>query len=223
LVLAALAWVLPTAGVIAAESPLPTGAPGLTSEKELDSGLVALKPTDVQFYLKTKQATLDRYQHPTPKDRADIAEAKRLDQAQGIAQAKMVADMQAGNMQKAAADALRLTPEQQATSDRGHDLASYDGVSKILAKEAGMPGGQWLSLSNVVEYAARLDDTRYGSGGDDSGVGKSTPEQLAYAANRRRISAANVALVAPSVPEIKRLQNALTQLAVTRAQADASP
>jgi hypothetical protein len=40
--------------------------------------------------------------------------------------------------------------------DRGNAL-SGDGIAKIVAKDAGMPGGQWLSLCKAAEYVAGVD------------------------------------------------------------------
>jgi len=207
-------------GNAAASHKTLTDLPGITSQKDLASGVVPLKPADVQFYIKNMQATLDRYQHPTPQDLADIAEAKRLRQLQVLAQTKMAEDMKAGNMQKAMnEDMFHPTPEQQATLDRGNAL-TYNGLAQMLAKDTGMPGGQWDMLSQVVEYAAGVDATTgYGSGDDGPGS-KPTTEQLAYAANRRRVAAANQALVAHDAPAIKRLHSLVMQAAADRAQAN---
>jgi hypothetical protein len=194
-----------------------TDLPGITSEKDLASVAVVLKPADVQFYIKNMQATLDRYQHPTPKDLADIAEAKRLNQVALLALSKMGEDMKAGNTQKAMnEDMFHPTPEQQATMDRGGAL-SYDGVAEIVAKDAGMPGGQWLAVCKAVEFAAGVDAGVgiYGSAGD-SPTSNPTPEQVAFLANRRRITAADQALVAPNAPEIKRLHGLVMQAASDR-------
>ena len=129
-----------------------TDLPGITSDKDLASGVVPLKPADVQFYIKIMRATLDRYQHPTPQDAADIAEVKRLHQLQTLGQSKMAEDMKAGNMQKAMNDMFHPTPEQQATLDRGEALLG--DAPQMLAKDAGMPGRQWSALYQVVEHAA---------------------------------------------------------------------
>ena len=198
-----------------------TDLPGITSDKDLSSGVVPLKPADVQFYIKIMRATLDRYQHPTPQDLADITEAKRLHQLQTLGQSKMAEDMKAGNMQTAMNDMFHPTPEQQATLDR--DEALSGNAPQMLAKDAGMPGGQWSALYQVVEHAAGVDavdaPTNYGYG-DDSPGGKPSAEQLAFAANRRRTSAANQGLVAPDAPEIKRLHSFVGQAASDRVQAN---
>jgi hypothetical protein len=188
-----------------------TDLPGITSEKDLHSELVPLTPADVQFYMKNIKATLDRLQHPTPQDLADLAEAKRLRQLQMAGQTKMAEDMKAGNMQKAMnEDMFRPTPEQQATLER----TSVD--PGMLAKDAGMPDGQWRELSEAVEYAA--GDLRPGGDGDDGPVAKLTAEQLAKGTKIKQIRAANQALVAPDVPEITRLRTLLGQASGERIQ-----
>jgi hypothetical protein len=175
----------------------------------LQSGVVPLKPPDVGFYMKIMQAALDRYQHPTAKDLADIAEAKRLRQLQLIGQAKMTEDFKAGNMQKGAEDMFHPTPEQSATMDRAAALTG--GVPEMLAMDAGMPSGQWDELQRRVEYAAGIDN-RSGYGSGDSGQAPAlTPEQKARVSALLRTEAANKDLVAPSAGEIKRLSALVMQ------------
>jgi len=50
----------------------------------------------VEFYLLIMRAAVERYQHPTAEDVADIAETERLRQLLSAAQAKIAADSQAG-------------------------------------------------------------------------------------------------------------------------------
>jgi hypothetical protein len=218
---AGLVWALYAASVNSAENQRPlTDLPGITSWKDLESGLVALKPADVQFYVRTMRAAVDRYQHATAKDLADIAEAKRLRKLQMIGQTKMTEDMKAGNWQKAGEDLFKPTPEQSATLDRADALIG--NVQGMLAKDAGMPVDQWDELQKTVEYAAGLDQTGFGSG-DDGPQPILTAAQKARVKELVRVRAADKDLVTPSAPEIARLYTLVGQLASDRAQNNMSP
>jgi hypothetical protein len=194
-----------------------TDLPGVTSNSDFHNG-APLQPADVQFYLRIQRATLDRYQHPTAQDAADIAENKRLRQAMMDAQVKVAADAQAGKSYQAMqADMFTPTPAQQAVMDRAEALLSGH-VADLLAANAGMPENQWDSLSTAVETAAGLHDgDRFGSG-DDSPT-TLTPEQRERAAKIIQRRADNRKLVAPDAPEIKKLAGETAQLIAARAQA----
>ena len=213
---AALVWLLPFAVGVAAGHKPPADMPGITSSRDLASGLVPLKPADLQFYIKILRTTVARYEHPTAKDLADIAEAKRLRAVEMTDQQNMARDLKAGNTSKAMnEDMFQPTPEQAAALERGNAF-TYGSAAEIFAEDAGMRGGQWLGLSEVVERAARLNAAAgYGSA-DDSPTPKPTAAALARAAAWRRTAAADETLVAPSVVEIKRLKTRLTQLLMAR-------
>lgn len=220
---AVLAWALSPAAVIAAAGhEPPADLAGIISTKDLKSGVVPLTAADLQFYLKNLQASVARYQHPTAKDLADIAEAKRLQAVEIADQQKMAQDMKAGNTQEAMTeDMFHPTPEQSAAMDRGNAF-KYGRTAEMLARDAGMGGDQWGRLSEVVERAAGLDaGTGYGSA-DDSPTPKPTAAQLAQQRVRvdawRRTDAANQKLVAPDAAEIKALKNRLSQLIVAQEQ-----
>jgi hypothetical protein len=67
--LVAFGAALMSPGILLGATQPPTKAlPGVISAKDLYSGTVALKPADVQFYLKIERAALDGYQHPTSED-----------------------------------------------------------------------------------------------------------------------------------------------------------
>jgi hypothetical protein len=218
-----LLWILSAPGFAATANHAPrTDLPGIISSKDLESGVAALKAADVEFYVTVMRATLERYQHPSAKDLADMAEAKRLTQRQMAAQAKVAEDMKAGNSQKAMADMFQPTPEEAAALDRGNALAR-GGVADLVAGEAGMPLNQWDKLSNVVQHAAGLDgDT--GSGSGDAGQTSTlTPAQQVRAQDIQRVRAANRDLVAPSVPELKRLKSATDAIILERVQKISGP
>jgi hypothetical protein len=201
----------------AADHPPLADLPGIISSADLESGVVPLKAADLEFYMKIQRATLERYQHPPASDLTDMAEAKRLIQRQLAAQLKVVADMKAGNTQAAAADMDKLTPAEAATLGRGTAL-SHGRVDELVAAEAGMPVNQWDKLSSEVQRAAGLDgNTGYGSAGTGMSS-KLTPDQQARAQAISHARASNRSLVAPSVPELKRIKAAIDPIVVDRAQ-----
>jgi hypothetical protein len=207
--------------VDAVSAPPHPDLPGIISSADLESGVVALKAADVQIYVRIMRTTLDRYQHPTAKDLADMAEAKRLMQRQMAAQVKVAEDMKAGNSQKAMADMNQLTAAESAALDRGNAL-SRGGVAALVAGEAGLPQDQWDKLSMVVQRAAGLDgDT--GSGSGETGSIALTPAQRARAQDIQRVRTANKEIVAPIVPELRRLKSMTDPIILERVQTISSP
>jgi hypothetical protein len=200
--------------------------PGIISSKDLYSGVVALKPADVDLYIKIMRAALDRYQHPTAQDLNDLAENQRLLHLQALGTAKMAEDMKAGNMQKAMSEVFQPTPEQQAVMDRSSDLES--NIPAMLARQAGTPRNQWDNLTKAVEDAAGLNDEynniKWGSA-DDS-MPQPSAEQLAKVqkevADRKRVSAANRQIVTPNAAEIKKMHELMLPIAMQRGQAGAA-
>jgi hypothetical protein len=201
--------------------------PSVTSGKDLHSGLVPLKPADVDFYMKIMRASLDRYQHPPAQDVKDLAENQRLLHLQALGTAKMTADMKAGNTQKAMSEVFQPTPDQKALMARSEELQMR--LPAMLAQEAGMPRAQWDDLTKAVEDASGLNDeynsTQWGSGDTDSTF-KPSAEQLAKiqqaTADRKRVAAANRQLVAPNAAEIKKIHELIQPIATQRMQAAAA-
>lgn len=211
-------------GAFAANQNPQQDLPNVTSGKDLHSGLVPLKPADVDFYMKIMRAALDRYQHPPAQDLKDLAENQRLLHLQALGTAQMVADMKAGNNQKAMGDVFQPTPDQKAVMDRSSELQMR--LAAMLAKEAGMPREQWDNLTKAVEDASGLNDDynsiQWGSGDTDSTF-KPSADQLAKiqqaTADRKRVAAANRQLVAPNAAEIKKIHDLIQPIATQRAQA----
>lgn len=193
-----------------------TDLPGVTSNSEFHNG-AELQPADVQFYLRIARAAVDRYQHPSTQDVADIAETKRLRQTMMDAQVKVGKDAQAGmSYQAMQADMFVPTPAQQAVMNRGDALLSGH-VAEMLAASAGMPESQWDSLQTAVERAAGLhDDERFGSG--DEATAALTAEQRERAARIIKVRADDRKLVAPDAPEINQLAAQAARLISARAQ-----
>ncbi len=230
---AVLISALSAAGVSAAASQPPVkDLPGIISQKDLQSGMVALQPADVQFYIKIEQAALDRYQHPKSNDLSDIAEGTRVQRLEMAALAKnsqieaellkneqeqMQEAIKTGKKPKAVAEPQLYSPtkEQDAAVARG--AALQGGVAAMLAAEAGMPSEQWSQLSDKVEHAAGLLSYAGGSG-DDGPVAKLTAEQQARADGYVRIRGVDKKLLAPHVAEITRLKNLMESIITDRVQ-----
>jgi hypothetical protein len=212
-------------GILLGGQSSPNDLPGVISAKDSYSGTVALKPADVQFYLKIERAALDRYQRPTPEDLKDMAEANRLRHLEAVGTAKMTEEMKkSGNMQKAVAEMFQATREQQALMRHADDLVGY--VPRMLAREAGMPADQWDNLTKAVEDSAGMNDeynnVKWGSGGD-SGAPKPSSDQVAAAvkaaADRKQVAAANRQLVAPNAAEIKKMHELTLPIIEARGRA----
>jgi len=212
-----------SAGAGSRSQPLPD-LPGITSTRELVSGMTPLTPADVQFYIKIMRATVARYRHPTAQDRADLAAVARISKIKQanakIVEAdemKMEAYMQAGNMQKGMAydekvsrEAFHPTPTQHAALHYYRTVLA--NVTLVMVKDAHMPRRQWFPLASDVEFAAKVGvgNGEFGSGGGNEP--KLTPAQLAHARILRGVNTANQKLVAPYAAQIRSLHSQVSKL-----------
>jgi hypothetical protein len=222
---AAVGGALLCAGMALGASPEPAKElPGIISSKDAKSEVVALKPADVQFYLKIEHAALDRYQHPTPQDLKDMAEARRLHHLQMVGQVKLGKALEAGkSIREAAALQFAMTRDEQTAMDRGDALMSLQWV---LAADSGMPREQWANLSETVETAAEIRDPADAGGEGPGGHSPSalSAEEIAAidkaVAQGPRVKAANRQLVAPNAADIKKTLDLIQPLMMERMQAN---
>jgi hypothetical protein len=186
---------------------------GVSSRKDLASGVVPIGAADVQFYLKVMRASLPRYGHPSAQDTADIAQAKRL------------RDRQMSSMQnaKSPGDIFIPSPEEQAMIERGARLGgghqpAFEGLPEVLAMDAGMPREQWELLAQHVEDAAEIKrEVMFGSG-VDSPTGADTPEKAAHRAKFAARLQQEHAVASADAAEIRQMHGRAVEFESQRQQ-----
>jgi hypothetical protein len=208
----------------AAGGPPTKDLAGLTSNKDLGSGVVPITDADTQFYLKVMRASLDRYQHPSAQDTADLAEQKRyLARIQQL-QERLAKDPSSPSVQADYAKVLQdpspaeSAARERATHLRGGNVPSYEGVPEVLAIELGMPSYQWEHLAQAVEDAAGTEHEGKWGSGDADPTGPVTPELQARRALVAKARAASRSIVAPQAAEVHRLHEQVARYESERAE-----
>jgi len=210
----------------AGSSAVPTkDLEGYTSSKDFASGVVPISAADVQFYLKTMQGALGRYQHPSVQDVADLAESKRYEARMLQIQQRLADDPGNPKLQQEYAKAFEdPSPAEAAMRERGDRLRggrvpSFEGLPELLVMEAGMPADQWERLAQAVEDAAGIErESKWGSGSDEDPTGPDTPEKKAHRALFQKAMAASRSIAAPQAAEIRRLHEQTARYESDRAE-----
>ncbi len=179
--------------------------PGVTPASDLLGGSAPLTSADVQFYLRIMQAAVARYQHPTARDRAALAQAPLIIGREAASAKRMAAGMKAGRYQQAMAGVYHPSPGEKALKDR-YGILSMEGADVLIASRQHMPDRQWDALKTTVEMAAHAGvfSVRGGNGGGEHNA-VLTSEQILHGKQQKAIMDKNEKFVAPWGGQIRQL------------------